>query len=96
MKNPSLLEKLRAEIDQAWSSNENPTPPPPLEVLDNLPLLEGVVKESLRLASSVPGPLWRVAGDDCIIDDIPVPRGVRRPEIYLSHFSWSPTNCETR
>jgi len=50
--NPNALERLRAELDEAFPDSDAPLN---LEKLTNLPFLNGVVDESLRLGTPFPG-----------------------------------------
>jgi cytochrome P450 len=79
--------KLRAELDEArkekgLGKDENLR----FEVLEKLPYLTAVIKESLRLSYGVVTPLPRVVGpEDSVIDGYEVPKGVRN----VSPFSFS-------
>jgi cytochrome P450 len=58
LQKPDLYKSVQEEIVQVWPQTNAPTPP--IEVLEKLPLLTAVIKESLRLTHGVVAPLARV------------------------------------
>lgn len=75
IRRPKLLDRVFLEVQSVWPSINSP--PPGLSVLESLPLLHGVFKESVRHSQGVPIPLWRVACEDSIVDSVPVPKGTQ-------------------
>ncbi|KAK0193189.1 cytochrome P450 [Armillaria mellea] len=72
LSNPSIQQRLVAELKAMWPEKESPTP---YDSLEKLPYLTGVVKESLRMSIGVPVALPRVLSTDMDIDGISVPAG---------------------
>lgn len=69
--NPTVLQRLREEID-AVASDE----PLSYKHTQQLPYLKAVVRESLRMYSSVPGQLYRIVpSDGLLIDGHLIPSG---------------------
>ncbi|THV02610.1 cytochrome P450 [Dendrothele bispora CBS 962.96] len=56
---PRMLEKLMKELDEAWPDKNTPVK---LEILERLPYLTAVIKESLRLSHGTVSPMKRVIG----------------------------------
>jgi cytochrome P450 len=54
---PSLYERLRAEVLTVWPKIDSP---PTLEVLEGLPVLTATIKEALRMSPGACSPLLRV------------------------------------
>lgn len=75
LQQPDKLQKLKAELSAAWPSlNEHE---PKLRDFENLPYLNAVIKESLRLASGVVSGLLRVTpATGATVDGVTVPPGV--------------------
>lgn len=74
---PNTTKQLRAELADAGSGR-----PVPFETLDGLPLLDGVIRESLRLFPPVPYTI-RIATRDANVLGATVRRGDR---VLCSHF----------
>jgi cytochrome P450 len=76
LQQPDTLQKLKTELLEAWPTlNENQ---PKLRDLKNLPYLNAVIKESLRLSSGVVSGLLRVVPPTgATIEGVDVPPGVR-------------------
>lgn len=70
--NPDILHRLQAELDKAWSKG-----PPSWTDLEQIPLLKGVVLETLRLDNGVSRRFARVnlQGDTRLTDEVVIPRG---------------------
>lgn len=72
--NPSMLARLRAELDDAARKHGGDNTP--LSALEKLPLLTGAVREGLRLSPGVATRLARVAPDrDLFYEDWRIPAG---------------------
>jgi cytochrome P450 len=70
-----VLQKLKKELSSAWPSLNGEEPK--LKDLENLPYLNAVIKESLRLASGVTAGLLRVVpSTGATIAGVAVPSGV--------------------
>ncbi|KAK7052841.1 hypothetical protein VNI00_004160 [Paramarasmius palmivorus] len=72
--NPSIAQKLKNELQAAWTDLESSVS---LATLEKLPYLTAFIKESLRFGSGVVTPLPRVVGENTIIDDFAVPAGFK-------------------
>jgi len=75
LSNPSALDKLRAEMDTVGISAGSDGVEITQALVNEMPYLNGVVKEALRLYPPFPVALPRKLLVDCIIDGHPVPRG---------------------
>ena len=84
------LQKLKTELSAAWPSlNEHE---PKLRDLKNLPYLNAVIKESLRLSSGVVSGLLRmVPSTGATIGGVSVPPGVRPRSVPSRNIRL--TNC---
>lgn len=73
LKNPSVLEKARAEVDAVVGKERN------LDESDvaNLPYVQAIVKETLRLYPPAPLLIPHGSRDDCIVGGYHVSRGTR-------------------
>ncbi|EDO35630.1 predicted protein, partial [Nematostella vectensis] len=72
-KNPKIQEKLQQEIDSVWSGNEEV---PSYDTVHDLPYLEMVISETLRLCP--PGfVIIRECSKTCIINELRIPQGSR-------------------
>lgn len=60
--NPSMLNRLRSELDQAAKKHGN-VENLPLSTLEQLPFLTGIIREGLRLSPGVATRLARIAPD---------------------------------
>ncbi|KAF8901836.1 cytochrome P450 [Mucidula mucida] len=67
-----VKKKLLEELIDAYPEKETPVA---FEVVEKLPYLTSVIKESLRLSSGVPVALPRIAQADTVIDGVAVPAG---------------------
>jgi len=77
LKHPEAMQKLKAELVQAWPSLDESGPT--LRDLEKLPYLNAVIKESLRLSSGVVSGLLRVVPPSgATIAGVNVPPGVCR------------------
>ncbi|ESK81719.1 benzoate 4-monooxygenase cytochrome p450 [Moniliophthora roreri MCA 2997] len=71
--NREALEKLRRELDGVWPDSATVMS---FEVLEKLPYLGAVIKESLRMSHGIATPLPRVVGPSgATIAGVPVPAG---------------------
>ncbi|KAH8093149.1 cytochrome P450 [Cristinia sonorae] len=70
--NPKAYERLRAELDEAFP---DPDAPLNLDLLTNLPYLNGVVDESLRLGTPFPGLPRITPQGGAMIDGVFIPEG---------------------
>jgi cytochrome P450 len=96
---PSIAADLH---DELWSKLRGDAPS--VQQLGELPLLDGVVKESMRLLPSVPLN-HRIVAADCELDGHTLPRNTelissvyhthRVPEVYAEPQSFLPTRWET-
>ena len=70
--NPSVLHRLQAELDRAWASG-----PPSWTDLEHIPLLKGIVMETLRLDLGVSRRFPRInwQSDTRLNDEMVIPRG---------------------
>jgi cytochrome P450 len=70
--NPSILVRLQAELDEAWLKGT-----PSWTDLEQIPLLKGVVLETLRLDNGVSRRFPRVnwQSDTVLSDEVLIPRG---------------------
>jgi len=74
LQKPELYKNVYDEIVQVWPEEDGPVPP--IEVLERLPLLTAVIKESLRLTHGVVAPLARVVPPSgALIDSYHIPGG---------------------
>ena len=74
MQQPDQLKTLQTEVKHAWPSLQNP---PSLRLLEKLPYLNAVLKESLRMSFGVVSGLLRIVPPDgANICDTFVPGGV--------------------
>lgn len=82
-KNPEKQETLRKEINQIFpDKNEMLTS----SMLNNVPYLKAVVKESLRLGPVVNGNI-RAAGENLVLQGYQIPKGVNTLNThYTLHF----------
>jgi cytochrome P450 len=73
---PILQENLFRELEAIWPDSNGPAPS--FEVLSQLPILKGVIQESLRLMHGIiVGPPRLTPAQGAIIDGYPVPANVR-------------------
>ncbi|KAK0450466.1 cytochrome P450 [Desarmillaria tabescens] len=70
MQNPEIHSKLMAELLDAWPNLESPAS---YEVLEKLPYLTAVIKESLRISNGVPVAKPRVVDTPTRIEGVLVP-----------------------
>lgn len=73
LNDPRVRAKLVAELEEAWPDADVPMD---FEVLEKLPFLTAVIKESLRLSHGVVHPAPRVVTHDSVIAGHHVPAGV--------------------
>jgi cytochrome P450 len=89
-----ILRRLRTELDEARKERGMGAEETlGFEVLEKLPYLTAVIKESLRLGHGVVSPLPRVVGpEDSIVGCYEVPKGVSTHSCYLPfiHHFFSP------
>lgn len=95
-RHPQVQEKLRREI---FATFPDPVEMDPTKAL-NLPLLEAVLKETMRMYPMIPGPLERHLGHSIEIDGMVVPRGIvastaaytqgRLADVYPEPQLWKP------
>ncbi|PKU76196.1 flavonoid 3'-monooxygenase [Dendrobium catenatum] len=71
IRNPIILERAQAEVDSVVGRDRLVCE----SDLPNLPLLQAIVKETLRLHPPAPISLPRVAVEDCQVDGYLIPRG---------------------
>ncbi|KAK0436273.1 cytochrome P450 [Armillaria borealis] len=72
MQNPDIYSKLMSELLEVWPSKELSVS---FEVLEKLPYLTAVIKESLRISNGVPVAKPRVIDSATIIEGVLVPAG---------------------
>ncbi|EEB99583.1 hypothetical protein MPER_00713, partial [Moniliophthora perniciosa FA553] len=95
---PAITKKLKDELRSAWPDVESPVG---LVVLEKLPYLTAVIKESLRFGNGVVSPLPRVVGaSNAIIDGLAIPAGTivemscvflhENPDIFENPLNFSP------
>ncbi|KAK0466636.1 cytochrome P450 [Armillaria novae-zelandiae] len=72
MQNPDIYSKLMSELLEVWPSKESSVS---FEVLEKLPYLTAVIKESLRISNGVPVAKPRVVDTPTIIEGVLVPAG---------------------
>ncbi|ESK87846.1 benzoate 4-monooxygenase cytochrome p450 [Moniliophthora roreri MCA 2997] len=98
LQNPAIAQKLKDELKSVWPDVESPVG---LTVLEKLPYLTAVIKESLRLGHGVVSPLPRAVGaSNAIIDGLVVPAGTiiemspvflhENPDIFENPLNFSP------
>lgn len=76
LKQPDKLQKLKKELSSAWPSLNGPEPK--VRDFENLPYMNAVIKESLRLSSGVVSGLLRIVpSSGATIAGVAVPPGVR-------------------
>ncbi|THX50391.1 hypothetical protein D6D08_09867 [Aureobasidium pullulans] len=93
---PEVQKKLRHELFEAF---------PDASALDmresqNLPYLEAVIKETMRVWPMIPGPLERYLGSSITVDGLVIPAGVvastsaytqgRKEDVYKDAGKWFP------
>jgi cytochrome P450 len=77
---PDAMQKLQAEVDEILADDE-----PNQENMENLPYLDQVIKETLRLYPPIHVSNRR-ASEDLVVNGYEVPQGTRvMYSIYLSH-----------
>ena len=73
LQRPSLQKRLRDELLESWPDLHNP---PIFEMLETLPLLTAVIKESLRISPNVTSPCERIVpATGAVIVGISIPAG---------------------
>ncbi|KAK0207286.1 cytochrome P450, partial [Armillaria fumosa] len=72
LQNPDIYSKLMSELLEVWPSKESSVS---FEVLEKLPYLTAVIKESLRISNGVPVAKPRVVDTPTIIEGVLVPAG---------------------
>jgi cytochrome P450 len=78
-------QRLKAELRQVWPDLKGREPS--LRELENLPYLNAVIKESLRLSSGVVSGLLRVVpAAGAKITGVEVPPGVSRPPTWIFQY----------
>ncbi|TGZ82715.1 cytochrome P450 [Ascodesmis nigricans] len=97
--NPKFDRRLLEELSTAWPDITEP--PPPIQVLEKLPFLQAVVRESLRVAPGVLSPLWRLTKKNVTIDGFHIPAGTTvassapqihfNPDIFENPHEFDPT-----
>lgn len=92
LQQPDKLQKLKKELSKVWPSlNEHE---PKLRDLENVPYLNAIIKESLRLSSGVVSGLLRVVPPNgATIGGFAVPLGVRPNVVPNKNIRL--TNCFT-
>ncbi|KAF8849558.1 putative benzoate 4-monooxygenase cytochrome P450 [Acephala macrosclerotiorum] len=85
--NPTLLRKLKTELEAAIPDPSSHTP---LATLDTLPYLRAVVQESIRLGYGAPGRVCHIAPDEAMVvpgaNSLPIPPGTPTcMTVYLMH-----------
>ncbi|KAH7070071.1 cytochrome P450 [Paraphoma chrysanthemicola] len=95
-RDPEMQDRLRAELFEAFPSLNNIDIKRTME----LPLLDGVIRETMRMYPMIPGPLERHLGKDLVIAGKPIPAGViastgaynqgRLEEVYPEPNLWKP------
>ncbi|KAH6689896.1 putative cytochrome P450 [Plectosphaerella plurivora] len=88
--------KLHAELDEAFPSPDSFD----IKTTMNLPYLDGVIRETMRLFPMIPGPLERHLGKPIKVHGLEIPRGViastgaysqgRLAEVYPRPEAWDP------
>lgn len=85
LQKPATLQKLKEELWAAWPSLEGHEPT--LRELENLPYLNAVIKESLRISSGVVAGLLRIVpSTGATINGLSVPPRVRRR--FIRSMTW--------
>jgi len=74
LQNPSIQSKLLQELVGVWPEKDVRVR---YEVLEGLPYLTAVIKESLRLGLGVPETLPRVINQDMLINGVHIPAGTK-------------------
>lgn len=95
-RDPFAQQRLRKELFDQHPDPENID----VTAMMNLPLLDGVLRETMRLYPMIPGPLERHLGKAIVVDRKAVPAGViastaaidqgRLEEVYPASSSWKP------
>ena len=80
LKQPDTYQSLKAELEAAWPNLQQP---PSLRELEQMPYLNAVIKEGLRMSSGVVSGLLRIVPSlGATICDTFVPAGVSPPRLW--------------
>jgi cytochrome P450 len=95
-RNQSAQEKLREELFRAFPDREQILP----RDVQNLPYLDAVIRETMRLWPAIPGPLERYLANPVTVNGHYIPKGVvastaafdqgRLEDVYPDHNTWNP------
>lgn len=95
-RHPAAQAQLREELCSAFPDPLNMN----IRAATDLPFLDGVVRETMRMYPMIPGPLERYLSKDLNIGGLSVPRGViasnsaydqgRLPDVYPEPDQWRP------
>lgn len=95
-RDPPAQQRLRKELFDQYADPENID----VTAMMNLPFLDGVIRETMRLYPMIPGPLERHLGKAIVVDGKAVPAGViastaaidqgRLEDVYPASDSWKP------
>lgn len=95
-RNMDAQKKLRKELFDQYPDSEDID----VTAMMNLPFLDGVIRETMRLYPMIPGPLERHLGKAIVVDGKSIPAGViastaaydqgRLEEVYPDRDSWQP------
>ncbi|KAH7008950.1 putative cytochrome P450 [Ilyonectria destructans] len=95
-RHPEVQDRLRKELFEQYPNHDNID----IQKTMNLPYLDGVIRETMRLYPMIPGPLERYLGKDIVVNGKRVPKGViastaaynqaRLEEVFPQSSSWIP------
>ncbi|UPK90785.1 hypothetical protein LCI18_001720 [Fusarium solani-melongenae] len=95
-RHPDAQDRLRRELFERYPDPDDIN----IHEMMDLPYLDGVIRETMRLYPMIPGPLERYLGEDIFVADKRIPKGVvastaaynqgRLEEVFPEPNSWTP------
>ncbi|KAJ4132433.1 hypothetical protein NW754_015249 [Fusarium falciforme] len=95
-RHPDAQDRLRRELFERYPDPDDIN----IREMMDLPYLDGVIRETMRLYPMIPGPLERYLGEEIVVADKRIPKGVvastaaynqgRLEEVFPEPNSWTP------